>query len=114
MCAGTTTSAKNPITDDLYRGMIPATSMAEYARVHKMTIANEVSGQLRMRPGQPNIVLDFVLSDDGLTITQDGTLIASKKLEKPLHLPSGPLRVSGCKGIYGACPPGVKVSAKLL
>lgn len=109
-----TTSAKNPITDDLYRGLIPSASEAEYARVHRLTAANEASGQLRLAPGRSRVALDFALTASGLTIKQDGVVIASSALDSPLHLAAGELHVRACEGIYGPCAKGVTVEAKLV
>jgi hypothetical protein len=109
-----TTSAKNPITGDLYRGLIPRASEAEYARVHKLSVANEASGRLQLKPGLASTSLEFVLSETGLQVHQDGALIASSPLPKPIHIAPGALHVRSCSGIYGACPNGVSVDAKLV
>ena len=105
------TSCKNPITDDLYRGLIPDEAEAEYARVHKFTVPNEVSGRARLQPGLSSTAFDFELTETGISIKQDGLTIASRSLASPMHLADGALTVRSCEGIYGPCAKGIKVTA---
>ena len=107
------TSAKNPITDDLYRGLLPAEAEAEYGAIHRLDVANEAGGRALLKPGQTTVVFEFELAATGLTLRQDGVLIGSKPSVSPLHLPVGKVKATSCTGIYGPCAPGVRVELKL-
>ena len=76
-----------------------------------MSLPGQVSGHFTWR--SPHTRLDFEVDEGaGITVKQDGAVIAQRKFEKGVTLQTGaqaPFTVKTCAGIFGPCAEGVKV-----
>ena len=76
-----------------------------------MSLPGQVSGHFTWRS---RTRLDFEVDEGaGITVKQDGAVIAQRKFEKGVTLQTGarqaPFTVKTCAGIFGPCAAGVKV-----
>ena len=80
--------------------------------VWRMSLPGQVSGHFTWRSGS-RTRLDFEVDEGaGITVKQDGAVIAQRKFEKGVTLQTGakaPFTVKTCSGIFGPCADGVKV-----
>ena len=77
-----------------------------------MSLPGQVSGHFTWRSGS-RTRLDFEVDEAaGITVKQDGAVIAQRKFGTGVTLQTGakaPFTVKTCSGIFGPCADGVKV-----
>ena len=76
-------------------------------QVVRMSIPGQVSGGFEWRRSS---TLDIAVSSRGISVQQDGRVIASKTFAQALTPPPGPFTASTCGGLFGSCPVGASVT----
>ena len=78
-------------------------------QVVRVDLPGQVSGRFDWRR---QTRLDFVVDKGGISVSQDGRLVGSKRFSDGYSVspPAGKLRTSVCRGIFGSCPKGTTVT----
>ena len=78
-------------------------------QVVRVDLPGQVSGRFDWRR---QTRLDFVVDKSGISVSQDGRLVGSKRFSDGYSVspPVHKLRTSVCRGIFGSCPTGTAVT----
>ena len=78
-------------------------------QVVRVDLPGQVSGRFDWRR---QTRLDFVVDKSGISVSQDGRLVGSKRFSDGYSVSPhvGKLRTSVCRGIFGSCPTGTAVT----
>ena len=79
-------------------------------QVVRVDLPGQVSGRFDWRR---QTRLDFVVDKGGISVSQDGRLVGSKRFSDGYSVSppaAGKLRTSVCRGIFGSCPKGTTVT----